>query len=258
LSSGVDTTVRLNNIGLDEIQAACQASSPQFGLNGMSLVIVDPSSALTIDDTSCQAHTALKGVTASVLDVAFGPEGKFIAVSYADYSVRLWTVATGQVHSVYRASGAVTSLAFSPHGKWLIGTTGTGTVLARDAVADKLISSGATHMTKISGPAVATNGTVAIGGANGTLMLWDAKNGVAGTTFKGHTGTVNSVAFNSDGTLLASGSDDKTVRVWNTTTGQELYERTATSSVTNVAFSPDSTLLAFSTSEGFIEFLSLK
>ena len=34
-------------------------------------------------------------------------------------------------------------------------------------------------------------------------------------TLKGHSNYVNSVAFNSEGTLLASGSDDRTIKLWN-------------------------------------------
>ncbi len=37
----------------------------------------------------------------------------------------------------------------------------------------------------------------------------------------GHTGTVNSVAFSPDGTTLASGSADTTVRLWDVASGQE-------------------------------------
>ena len=34
-------------------------------------------------------------------------------------------------------------------------------------------------------------------------------------TLQGHSGSVNSVAFNFSGTVLASGSKDNTIKLWN-------------------------------------------
>jgi WD40 repeat protein len=40
--------------------------------------------------------------------------------------------------------------------------------------------------------------------------------------FEGHTGSVWSVAFSSDGKQIVSGSDDKSIRVWDAETGEML------------------------------------
>jgi WD40 repeat protein len=48
----------------------------------------------------------------------------------------------------------------------------------------------------------------------GRVELWDAARGKLRKTLAGHGGVVGSVAFSPDGKLLASGSQDKTAKVW--------------------------------------------
>jgi WD40 repeat protein len=61
----------------------------------------------------------------------------------------------------------------------------------------------------------------------------------------GHTESVESVSFSPDGMILASGSWDKTIKLWNTSDGTELYSLSEhIESVNSVVFSPDGTILA--------------
>ena len=61
----------------------------------------------------------------------------------------------------------------------------------------------------------------------------------------GHTGPVYCVAFSKDGTILASSSHDKTIRLWNPADGKLLREiKGHTDIVDSIAFSPDGKLLA--------------
>ncbi len=64
---------------------------------------------------------------------------------------------------------------------------------------------------------------------------------------------VNAVAWSSDGSCLASGSDDETVQVWDATTGATIYTYPGhTSEVNAVACSPDGERIASSSSDGIV------
>jgi WD40 repeat protein/tRNA A-37 threonylcarbamoyl transferase component Bud32 len=81
--------------------------------------------------------------------------------------------------------------------------------------------------------------------ANGTIFVWNARNGREVMKIQGHFATVASVAFSPDGTRLVSGSSDGTVKLWNAATGQEILTLPSSGDpVVRVAFSPDGCRIA--------------
>ncbi|EXM12786.1 hypothetical protein FOTG_18735 [Fusarium oxysporum f. sp. vasinfectum 25433] len=78
-----------------------------------------------------------------------------------------------------------------------------------------------------------------------TAPIMESNWGPCIQTLVGHEGPVNSVAFSCDSSLLATGSDDNTIKIWEAATGKEVQTlRGHGDSVNSVAFSGDSKLIA--------------
>ncbi|KAJ3579376.1 hypothetical protein NPX13_g1192 [Xylaria arbuscula] len=75
---------------------------------------------------------------------------------------------------------------------------------------------------------------------------------------EGHTDHVSSIAYSSDGKVLASGSRDKTVRLWNPVTGALQQLIRAQDSVNAIAFSADNKILVLGLSDSTIRLWDLE
>ena len=61
--------------------------------------------------------------------------------------------------------------------------------------------------------------TVVVGLKSGDIITLDGVTGSQTSILSGHTASVGSLAFSPDGALLASGSDDNTIKLWDMQTG---------------------------------------
>lgn len=63
----------------------------------------------------------------------------------------------------------------------------------------------------------------AVGYSDGSIRLWRASSGSTITTFNGHKKAVTALAFDRDGSRLASGSQDTNLIVWDVVAEAGLY-----------------------------------
>jgi WD40 repeat protein/uncharacterized caspase-like protein len=87
--------------------------------------------------------------------------------------------------------------------------------------------------------------TLATGGYDYTIALWDLGTGKERKTLEGHKEDILSVAFSPDGKTFVSGSRDFTIKIWNLVTGKVVHTLSGhTNGVLSVAISPDGKTLA--------------
>jgi WD40 repeat protein len=139
--------------------------------------------------------------------VVFNRKGDLLAAGSRDGAVYVWDVASRTTVAVLRGkdAGAPPDIVFSPDGRWLA---------AGEENADKMI------------------------------CIWDLQTRKPIQFLRGHRGTIFSLAVSTDGKLLASGSEDGTIRLWDTRTWKEVGLLKHESNVYGLAFSPDGTRLA--------------
>jgi WD40 repeat protein len=91
--------------------------------------------------------------------------------------------------------------------------------------------------------------TLATGGMDGIIHLWDVASGEQRATLSGHRKPVLGLAFSPDGRTLASLGNDEVVKLWHPGTGQELFTlATQFHLARGIAFSSDGrTLVAGAT-----------
>lgn len=185
----------------------------------------------------------LKGHSGGVTCVAFGvlPSNQSLVVASGgvDKSVRLWDVASASAMSLvitHVDEVSSISLTTSPSGRLLLATASHLSISIMDVELVQGPPDGT--LTWASGPAtsVAFQPTIpassserhllASGHEDGLVRVWAVGNESPVFVLSGHKSRVNSVATSScpghQRLLVASASDDKTVRVWDMETGRQM------------------------------------
>jgi small GTP-binding protein len=186
-------------------------------------------------------HT-LKGHRGDVNSVAFGPRGTLLASAGDDGHVHLWELPSGNaVNARQEGQGSIWSVRFHPSTEALL-TAGTDGVKLWEPGGERLGRSFDGYQGLHNTACFDATGEIVAGATSvpdNRLRLWEARTGKQLHTPSGHTGTVNSLAFDVRGLVLASGSWDKTVMLWDVTSGKLLHTLNAHGAAVHcVAFDP--------------------
>lgn len=217
-----------------------------------------PSSAQSAQETS----RVLVGHRGEVCTVSLHPTGKVVASGGHDGTVRVWNLAQPDAATVVLPHAtSVTSVLYSPDGRWLSWSTGdsrpgskSGAVWISPADRPNEKRVLAQDLPSVECLAFTSDGRVLVAGDfDGTARLWNAESGEAKATWTGHPGSVLSVAFSPDNQMLAAGTgrwsdlqQPGEIRLWNVETGQSLRTLNVRQAVSCISFLPGATQIALS------------
>ncbi len=174
---------------------------------------------------------ALGGIAhPQVVSIAVSPDGSTVAAgistsetSLAAGVVLLWNLSTRTVAGVIPEAGLTGSLAFTPDGRSLVTARQIGTVsewdITRHVKTAVLQPASSATSPPLAAVAVSPDGkTIAFGTenaqGNSVIKLWSTTTRQVTQTVQASPRGASSVAFNPDGTQLASSALDGTVRLW--------------------------------------------
>jgi WD40 repeat protein len=234
------------------------SSSVAFAPDGQTLASGSSDGTLRLwEVTSGKEALRINAHRHDVAAVAFSPDGQLLASGGRDGTVRLWEPSSGKEIRCFGGDESndvavvdrCSLVTFSADGKLLVSAWNEGTFFRQwDVATGKELprfQARGVGYARFSLAIAAKPLTIAAGHRNGGFIsLWDLRSGQE-LRYAGHEREVLAVAFSRDGQTVATGSNDRTIRLWEASTGRELRKLAGhVDPVRHLAFSPDGKTLA--------------
>jgi len=194
--------------------------------------------------------------------LSFSQDGQNVATGGEDGKVKVWNASSGFCFVTFSEhSASVSAVEFAKQGQVLFSASLDGTVRAFDLVRYRNFRTFTSPTpVQFSSLAVDPSGDVVCAGSQDSfeIYMWSVQTGKLLDILSGHEAPIGALAFSPTGNQLASGSWDRSIRLWSVFGRSRATEPlTASAEVLSVAYRPDGKELAVSTLDGQILFFDV-
>lgn len=179
------------------------------------------------DTTEGKELFAMDGNRTYCQVIRHSPDGRYLATG-THPGVQLWDAATGaRVRSWEYKGETLQDLKFTPDGARLVAGSFDKSLRVFDVREGKELAVYRGHQFKLHGIDVSPDGSrvVSVGmeERNSEIKVWNITEPPGDALLRSHTDRPNYLVFNPQGTLLATGSNDRTIKIWDVRTRQVLH-----------------------------------
>jgi serine/threonine protein kinase len=200
----------------------------------------------------------VRGHNGGARGVAFTDDGRWLVTSGADGTVKVWDAASGGLlRTIVLEEGPATALAVL--GRRAVTGHTSGAAVLWDLDRGERVALFRRNEANIWSVGFAGDPAhVLTASHDWAITLWSTSDSVVPlNVFEGHESAAQAVAYSARGPFIASGSADRTVKLWSPSTLSVIRTyRGNRDFVTNLAFSPDGKILASASLEGGIRLWS--
>ena len=258
LAAGWGQTIRLWDVlagtTLEALDNGTDITSVAFSPEGATLAVGSQGEIKLWDVATGSIVTTFEARTYWMYYLGFSSDGS-ILVSGSSNTVKLWDVASGTELASVDHSTEVRPVGFSPGDASLVVRSSDGVLLLEVSTTNLARLRGHTHATGVNSLAFSRDGATLATGSFLVANLWDILTGRSVATAT-HPAEVTAVAFSPVEAVLAFGSYDDTIRLWDVERRGDIASLEGPSDgdgVLSLAFSPEGATLAAGYQQGIVK-----